>query len=334
MACPTSTQAQKQLEGVPNGPHNSTTPGRYSHLLTYSPATFRDLPTEVCWIVWDAMIDQTALLWSYYDPWEAHELESQKLSAAKHYENRVVPFLILSQLNRESRFWVLKRFQLVTLPPSEGFRGFYYLPSHFSELRGPMRCVFGIKIDALRMSSMDIQEKVSRHPLHDEYLFPSWPTTVENMVIDISLLEEFLDFGVHQFPSLKNIYLNMMNLDLPIRFLEEAPNPPLPQFPSRRNADELAVQIAGWTSKPYPSSLVWIDEVENAKRVSRVMTIPGWSKPMSSLWPALKRHRWTCVFIFLDTGIDPEDWQPVIRLFSASHRPEALEQEDHSALQE
>ncbi|KAI1280186.1 hypothetical protein F5Y07DRAFT_396342 [Xylaria sp. FL0933] len=330
MACPTSTPAHEQLEGVPNAPPDSATPRRYSHLLTHSPATFRDLPTELRWIVWDAMIDQTALLWSYRVPLKASE--SQKLSAAKHYENRVVPFLILSQLNRGSRSWVLKRFQLLTIRPCWESGRLHYSPICIHLFGGPMRCVFSIKVDALRISSIHIQEKVYRHQLLDNYLFPSWPTIIENIVTSIALLENFLDFSVHELPSLKKIYLDMT------RFGPSPPSPdgspdfpltpeiPLPQFLLRRNDSELVDQIAVPRSTIYRRTPVWIDEVEGAKRIGQIMAIPSWSKPMSALWPALERHRCTCVFIFNATG--------EFHVFSASRRPEALEQEDYSEEQE
>ncbi|KAI0813506.1 hypothetical protein GGR55DRAFT_534959 [Xylaria sp. FL0064] len=334
MACPTSTHAHKQLEGVPNAPPDSTTHRRYSHLLTYSPATFRDLPTELRWIIWDVMIDQTALQWSCSPKLLVDRFKPKELSAEKHYENRVVPFLILSQLNKGSRLWVLKRFQIVIVRPGRGFNSLHYSPSCIHMLGGPMRCVFGIKVDALLMCRLD---GINRQ-LHDKYLFPSWPTTVENVVIDISSLEEFLDFGVHEFSSLKRIYLDMTELDRPPLFFDEPPEPPrtpetpLPQFLSRRNDNKLVAEIAGQRPTIYRRTLVWIDEVEGAKRISQVMAIPRWSKPMSALWLALERHRYTCVFVFNATGVD--NYRSEIHVFPASRRPEALEQEDYSEQQE
>ncbi|RWA03199.1 hypothetical protein EKO27_g11905 [Xylaria grammica] len=188
-------------------------PRRYSDMMTYTPATFRDLPTELRLEIWDEVTYSPRVLWhahgciTYLETRELdwkhgrpHFVEGQKCRAKS--------VLLLKKLHRESRQHVRQRFLIVNIRhPSRRPSTSVALPTHY---------VLDTKLDVFDLDPYPVLPNTS--------LVVSCLRNIGSIKIEHDLLKRFLsdlDSGIFEFPMLKKIYVKLSG-DLDIERIRPA----------------------------------------------------------------------------------------------------------------
>ncbi|KAI0912740.1 hypothetical protein F4823DRAFT_150881 [Ustulina deusta] len=251
MACPSSILARGQHEGQPVGPAYPATPRRYSHLMTYSPAGYRDLPAELRLMIWETTIDHTPVFWDMGNYVAIFDIQKRIAFITRHFANRVWPSVTLSQLNQESRHFVFSRFRCLTPGDVDKLFGSFYewrvneilLRDRTTSPRGPMQYTINFKVDVFSLNRY-VWTEGNRWGAK----FPPM-AEVQNAAIRLRFLEPFLDGlrqGVFDFRGLKKIYAEGYPEDYELISLYLPPDIPPLQPASSEDHIKLALKITGW----------------------------------------------------------------------------------------
>ncbi|TGJ85509.1 hypothetical protein E0Z10_g3279 [Xylaria hypoxylon] len=286
-------------------------------MMTYTPATFRYLPTELRLMIFDAMIDSTPALWHLWPEHISTRMGEFSIFTLLH-RSRLGSVLALAKLNRESRQHVLSRF-------------WFAMPTNFEPCLFPAtwmttRYAVDTKIDTFDLNTYLTFESTS--------FMNSCLLGIRTMTLTLERLGYFLDglsSGLFPLSALKKIYVKIYEVESS----DQDPRD-IPTLQSASADDELAwARVICRTSASYSTArsatqeelapAKYIHANDGFKEMDRTGPV-GWGERSTMNWSVLERLGLTCVFIY-DRIPSPREVPPPLYhslyVFSTSRGPES-----------